>query len=820
MSGLIPKSKTCHYCEKEFIRPDYLQKHIDRVHLKKPVYFVCSLCSERFHDILEFQNHKHTHYVSQNLFTLYKQTLEAYKIYRHIIPENIINVRQCFTQDVKNNLHELISYELNLSPVVKFSILFAAEYTKVGGQQELLEVQLFPLRSSLAVITKLFEADIPSIIEEIITEIETRSDDIVTVGSGWVLTDGIYIDLALTHVHPISGSGRKYIVKRSPYDISNPSFIHTIDNTDEFCFLDAVASGFMGAENNYDKDYFPYRNFAVNNFKFKTLSFPMKINDIIKFEKLNAHLYLKINILFLDADRDCGGVAVYSGYVSKFNYPQNLCKTVNLLLTFGDTPAENHYHNIKNVHKYLRKTYFEGKKSYSKEVICVNCFNKFSSAAILQEHEHYCYQNKCQMVTLGTDYVEFEHHNKLGKSNVIGFFDFECCNQNIMCKNCESILCVCNKKTKKLKSQVPICYSLLIVNSINKCIIFKKTYTGYDAAEDLVQTLIDLQDSLHIYIASVIPLKMTAENDIHFANAKTCYICCEVFQNQYNRVRDHDHGNGNYLGAAHNECNLKRRKAIVIPLYCHNFIGYDSHPILSCLGAVFNNSKNLKVRIDILPKNLEKITNIRIGMFTLNDSLSFLSAPLDTLIMGLKKDNHEFNYISQMDVLNISDVNYIKKLNLMTNKGIYPYDWVSSIEQLENQIIFPDKKYFFNTLLNSDITSAQYDFGKNVFSTFQHINNMLDYTKFYCELDVYLLCEAFNKFRDLAVDEFELDPSRFVSLPSFAFSSMLRMTKVRIAPLNNIDMFLMIKNGIRGGHSFITERRLKAVNYPTDNTPK
>jgi hypothetical protein len=319
--------KKCSYCLKEFIRPDYLQKHIDRVHLKKPVYFSCSLCSERFYDHNDFQFHKNTHYTNTNLFSLYKQTLDSYKIYRHIIPENIVNVQQCFNEDVKNNLRDLILAELNFSPVVKFSILFAAEYTKVGGQHEILEVQLFPLRSNIAVITKLFKSDIADIIEEIITEIETRSDDIVTVGSGWILTDGIYIDLSLTHVKPLTGSGRGEI-RKTEYDIMNPLFIHSINNIDEYCFIDAVASGFIGKDNDYTKNYILYRTFAAENFIYKNLTFPMKVADVKKFEKLNAHLYITINILFLDINNDAD-VSVFPGYISHFKYPQHLSKTIN-----------------------------------------------------------------------------------------------------------------------------------------------------------------------------------------------------------------------------------------------------------------------------------------------------------------------------------------------------------------------------------------------------------------------------------------------------------------------------------------------------------
>ena len=46
------------------------------------------------------------------------------------------------------------------------------------------------------------------------------------------------------------------------------------------------------------------------------------------------------------------------------------------------------------------------------------------------------------------------------------------------------------------------------------------------------------------------------------------------------KVRDHDHFDGKYRGAAHSKCNLKLRidrKNMKIPVFFHNFSNYDSH---------------------------------------------------------------------------------------------------------------------------------------------------------------------------------------------------------------------------------------------------
>ena len=43
------------------------------------------------------------------------------------------------------------------------------------------------------------------------------------------------------------------------------------------------------------------------------------------------------------------------------------------------------------------------------------------------------------------------------------------------------------------------------------------------------------------------------------------------------KVRDHDHLTGEYRGAAHTNCNLNYKVPQFIPIYFHNFSGYDAY---------------------------------------------------------------------------------------------------------------------------------------------------------------------------------------------------------------------------------------------------
>ena len=57
---------------------------------------------------------------------------------------------------------------------------------------------------------------------------------------------------------------------------------------------------------------------------------------------------------------------------------------------------------------------------------------------------------------------------------------------------------------------------------------------------------------------------------------------------------------------------------------------------------------------------------------------------------------------------------------------------------------------------------------------------------------------------------YELDPAKFLSAPGLAWQAALKKAKVKLDLLTNIDMFLMVEKGIRGGICHSIDRYLKA----------
>ena len=75
---------------------------------------------------------------------------------------------------------------------------------------------------------------------------------------------------------------------------------------------------------------------------------------------------------------------------------------------------------------------------------------------------------------------------------------------------------------------------------------------------------------------------------------------------------------------------------------------------------------------------------------------------------------------------------------------------------------------------------------------------------------VLLLCDVFEKFINVCLSDYGLDPSHYFSSPGLAWKSMLKMTGVRLEKIDNIDVHVFLEKGMRGGISYISKRYAKS----------
>ena len=78
--------------------------------------------------------------------------------------------------------------------------------------------------------------------------------------------------------------------------------------------------------------------------------------------------------------------------------------------------------------------------------------------------------------------------------------------------------------------------------------------------------------------------------------------------------------------------NVKQKSSSFVPMFFHNFSGYDCHLIFE---ELLTQAYNLKLAINIIPKSLENSVSVHVGCLRFLDSYRFLSSSLQKLIASL-----------------------------------------------------------------------------------------------------------------------------------------------------------------------------------------
>ena len=160
------------------------------------------------------------------------------------------------------------------------------------------------------------------------------------------------------------------------------------------------------------------------------------------------------------------------------------------------------------------------------------------------------------------------------------------------------------------------------------------------------------------------------------------------------KVRDHDHISGAYRGAAHSKCNLLKRRQRKIPVFLHNFRGYDSHLIVAALGKL--KGHDLKV----IGQTTEKYLQLEFSNhLVFKDTLQFLSCSLERLTQNLlSSGRHHFVHMLK-GFEGQSDEN----IDLLLRKGVYPYDYMDNEAKLGDKKL-PPREAFFSRLRQAECT--------------------------------------------------------------------------------------------------------------------
>ena len=636
-------------------------------------------------------------------------------------------------------------------------------------------------------------------VEEILEEIDMARD---AESSGWRFEKVIKLVLHTTRWEPVNAGS--YI--ELPQELKNRKAIINMKNQDDKCFMWCVLRALNPKDNHPERIDNDLKN-KVDTLNMEGIQYPVSLRGIDRFEHLNP----EISITVLGYNKE---EKVYPLKVSK--YTGCVHDIVLLLIKDGE---KSHYCLVKNISALLSS---QINNNDHKRYFCLNCFNSFKSPDSLDKHKEYCYNNECVKISMPppNTFLRFKNFRYSEKAPFAIYADFESLIKPL--DNCDPDP---NRSyTKKYQKHEPIsfCYYIECFNNTLCKEIFNDD-TKRKQLKSYIKTKPEDPDAIDVFIkwleddvkflANIKEKKMvfTKENEKQFNMASDCWICGEELGND--RVRDHCHYTGCYRGAAHNSCNLKYRKPESVPVFFHNLTGYDSHLFIKKLG-----SSNKKETIECIPNNEEKYITftktIITGQYTnkkgesknktfnivFKDSLKFMSSSLGALVNNLPKNGFK----------NISKYYTPEEVELIKQKGFYPYEFMDTEEKF-NDTKLPPREVFYSKLSGKGISEKDYKHACNVWNTFK-MKTFKDYHKLYNETDVLLLADVFENFRNLCLKIYRLDPVYYYTAPGLAWDACLKMTNINLELLSDPNMLLMFEKGIRGGISIISNRYGEANN--------
>ena len=638
--------------------------------------------------------------------------------------------------------------------------------------------------------------DESAVFDRSIQTIEERIQNFNQRGSNWRFERVLSLDVHFTDFQPLRGSTFLPL----PSKISTKKAVINMKNNDDQCFKWSVVRALNPVAKNSERITKELKD-QSERLVWSGLKFPVKLDQIVVFEQLNPQI--SINVFGFES-------VVYPLRLSKRKSEQRERseneQTINLLLISDE--AKQHYCLIKSLSRLLSSQVSGHKES---NVFCLNCLNHFPNEEKLKIHEEYCLKNqtiKIEMPEKGS-LVTFIHHNRSIKVPFVVYADFEAFTEEIpRSKQNEKF-----SFTQKYQRHKPsgFCYKIVCFDERynQKPVLFRAESEDEDISAIFVEML--ERDIKRIQEKFDFSKKMifSPKDKDDFEKARVCWICRKEF-GESKKQRDHCHFTGKYRGAAHVKCNLQFKKPKFTPVIFHNLSGYDAHLFVKNLGRTEGNIK-------CIPNNEEKYISfskeIVVGEYKNKkgekvevkheirflDSFKFMASSLESLVgnLGLEK-------------LIQTKKEFGEKAELLSRKGIYPYDYMNGIKKFSEEKL-PQKEKFFSKLNDCGISDEDYDHAQRIWKEFG-MKNLGEYHDLYLKSDVLLLADVFEEFRNVCMENYSLDPAWYYTSPGLSWDALLKHSRVSLELLTDPDILLLFEKGIRGGISMISNRFGKANN--------
>ena len=809
---ILGKTFICDHCGFQFKRSNELNNHIKRIHLSKH-FIPCRRCTNtHFAKIEDWRKHmKEVHEPSEDGWVRTSSAFQN-RVADYTYMFNNKSLEESLGEFMVNSCLRRIRYLREVHGQIRYLINFQA----LMRNHELTEPFYFQSRCTSLTsggrgVSKKVRSDFKILRERVL------GLDVEQEGSGWSFESAEFIKLAVVKIDghsmgmhidfkPTSDQGKSLKVQNK--------YTTNVKSQDEKCSLYNIVLSVFKEE----LKHLTYKQRTepehlqpfLSRINTRGVTFPVAEEDLALLEHRNTSLNIAINVW-----RFCSTKHIEPFFISK-NCKRGRVQCDMLLLHGQSGKGENVDHLI---HIKDKAALFRGQTNNSMQkklsFICGVCqLFRTDSEKKIELHfkkcrdpeyikKSYVGNQECD-APVGNE-MKLPPGDKSETPVLRMFIDFETLHEQKSKTDCEKCVkkleqaearddveITCpheNKKLSYVRTHLPaVCFYMLVLDSEgNK--VYDKYHSGLDSASFFIETLLEKENYFTKIIRTNKKIIFTPEDEDKFIACSRCENCGKGFGDERSKVKDHDHLTGLYRSCLCSRCNLEKKNLLSIPVYCHNLRGFDSHLIIKAID------KRVK-RFNVISRNEEQIISMQIGKYRFIDTMSFMPSSLSNLV-NLLKDKDESKFVQTRRFAG-------KNFELFTEKGVFPYEYLTSVEKLEDQKL-PAQKDFYSHLKQSGISEVEYTKAQNVWKRL-NCNNLGSYMEAYCKSDVHLLADVWKNFCGEVFTHFQIQPeAMYVSLPGFAFDSFKKKiwqdnnTRIKLVDESNKQFHEDITKGIRGG---------------------
>lgn len=322
------------------------------------------------------------------------------------------------------------------------------------------------------------------------------------------------------------------------------------------------------------------------------------------------------------------------------------------------------------------------------------------------------------------------------------------------------------------------CYAVLKTNEEMSAKI-KETKNIKQDRYDNQQRMKELETKIHCHQATVAEKK---EYQL-LASTHATNTCVKVRHHAhiageyFNGVEMKYYNAGDYICSCCSKCNLQlsfNKTTYKLPVYFHNASRYDNTFIMRILAKY--KIVNPKCKLEVIPTAMDKEMLITFNNIDFKDSYKMISNSLKNIVRQiLGSDLNNYPVTKQLLKQYLIDHNkhyddsYIE---LMTRKEPMFYNLITSYNTLKNQRM-PKINKCYDELSNTFMSQEDYNHMKLLWDTF-HIQTWSEYYELYNILDVTLLADSFEHFRNSTFKTFNVDPAHYITTPQMSYSLFLK----------------------------------------------